>query len=642
MTASDPHGPTWYAATMVAAERRPSLTYDLDVDVCVIGGGLAGLTAAREVARRGWSVAVLEATRIASQASGSNGGVVAPGFSETIEAIVRRVGLKRAKEMWALSAGGVEYIRGLIRETAMPGVEPVDGRLVVRTVDDEDDLLRQVAMMRVDLGADVEAWPTVQVSEALSSPLYFQAMHMPTAFHIQPLNYALGLAAAAERAGARIFEETPAVAIDAAGIRKRVDTPNGRVRAQHIVLAGGVHLGAVFPVLAETVVPVASYLATTAPLGAKLSEAIRYTGAVSDTRRASNSYRVVSGDRLMWGGRITTRLSTPRRLARLLQRDIRAIFPQLEAVEISHAWSGVTSYAVHNMPQIGELSRGVWIAGAFGLHGLNTSTMAGDLIARAIVEDDDRWRLFSDYELVWAGGRLGRAVAQGVFWSMPLRDAAASGLARFRQVLQQRAAERSRQKAAAKVRSAADEAARKIVAESARFAAEEPANRPAETQVRRAQEPAGQVAEEGRRHVPQDLERLAPPRLPIAVPATWQRPVDREPPPLPGAGRRVAEAAAQLEAEEVTERLASALREADESSRHEVDSASPPAALDAADSAIAQLIQAIGPADGGPDVVADGASASAASEAISPDAFDQAAGPVDRDPQRASPRADDR
>ncbi len=668
MTETDPYGPTWYAASAVAAPGRPSLTYDLDVEVCVIGGGLAGLTTAREVARRGWSVVVLEASRVAAQASGSNGGVVAPGFSETIEAIIQRVGLRHAKELWALSAGGVEYIRGLIRETAMPGVEPVDGRLVVRTINDEDDLLRQVAMMRVDLGADVEAWPTVQVREALSSPLYFQAMHMPTAFHIHPLNYALGLAASAEQAGARIFEETPATAIDTAGVRKRVDTPNGRVRAAHIVLAGGVDLGAVFPVLAETVVPVASYLATTAPLGAKLSEAIRYAGAVADARRAGNSYRVVAGERLMWGGRITTRTSTPRRLARLMQHDITTVFPQLEAVEIAHAWSGVTGYAVHNMPQIGELSRGVWITGAFGLHGLNTSTMAGDLIARAIVEDDDRWRLFSDYELVWAGGRLGRAVAQAVFWSMPARDAAAAGVARLREALRQRAAERARQKATGQVRRAAEDAERKTAREAARLAAEDAAQRLAATRRQEAEE-AARLADadarqadadarqaaaeaqqaaaeawkiaEARRQAAEDAERRSAGRAAFAAAeASLQRLAGRQSDSSPGADRRVAEAQAQFEAEEVTERLASALREADAASPDRGEGGSAPAALEAADSAIAQLIAAIGPAGGGPGT-ADGAAGQTVDAGLGNAAMPHPV-PVRPDPQRRAPDADER
>src|SRR5437660_10342738 len=110
------YGDSWYAATMVDTPRRPALYSDLDVDVCVVGGGLAGLTTARELARRGWSVAVLEAQRLARSASGRNAGFVSPGFAERLEAIVERVGMRRAKELWALSVAGVDYVREAIRD----------------------------------------------------------------------------------------------------------------------------------------------------------------------------------------------------------------------------------------------------------------------------------------------------------------------------------------------------------------------------------------------------------------------------------------------------------------------------------------------------------------------------------------------
>jgi glycine/D-amino acid oxidase-like deaminating enzyme len=438
-TEQTPWGATWYAATMVEAPQRTALAGDVDVDVCVIGAGLAGLTAARELARRGWSVAVLEAQRVAWNASGRNAGLVAPGFAERLEAIVERLGLRRAKELWALSTAGVDYVRATIRETEMPGVEPVLGWLTVRRTDDEEAVLRLVAMLRVDFGVNAEACPTEEVREVLRTSVYYQAVHMPEAFHVHALNYAFGLASAAERAGARIYEESPAVGLDVLGVRKRVETPNGRVRANHIVLAGGPHLGEVFPRIAGTVVPVASYVATTAPFGEQLAQAITYPGVITDTRRAGDYYRVIGGDRLMWGGRITSRPSPPRRLPKLMRRDIVRVYPQLADVQIEYAWSGTMSYAVHKMPQIGELSPGVWLAGAFGGHGLNTTAMAGDLIARAIIERDDRWRLFSAYELVWAGGKIGPAAAQVFYWSMQLRDAIEERISHRRENARRRA-----------------------------------------------------------------------------------------------------------------------------------------------------------------------------------------------------------
>ncbi|MFL5052602.1 MAG: NAD(P)/FAD-dependent oxidoreductase, partial [Xanthobacteraceae bacterium] len=141
------YGPTWYAATAVAAPERSRLVYDVDVDACVIGGGLAGLTVARELARRGWSVALLEANRVAWNASSRNAGFVAPGFAERLDRIVERVGLERTRELWVLSAGGVDYIRSTIRETAMAGVSPVDGRLTVQRFDSEERLFAQADLI---------------------------------------------------------------------------------------------------------------------------------------------------------------------------------------------------------------------------------------------------------------------------------------------------------------------------------------------------------------------------------------------------------------------------------------------------------------------------------------------------------------
>ena len=437
-------------------------------------------------------------------------------FPNAIDAIVERVGLPRAKELWALSDAGVEYMRRQIAESAMPGVLLRDGQLSVRRVDDEQALIDHAAMLRVDFGAEVEAWPTDQVREVLRSAHYFQALHSPKAFHIHPLNYALGLAAAAEKDGARIFENTAALALDPAGVRKRVATPHGVVRARHVVLAGSTGIGAVDAPIAATVLPVSTYVAVTAPIGEKLFESVRYTGAISDTRRAGDYYRIVSDDRLMWGGRISMRASTPWRLKAALRSDILKVYPQLGAVEIDYAWSGVMAYAVHKMPQIGELAQGYWLASAFGGHGLNTTAMAGEMIARAIMEGDDRWRLFSPYELVWAGGRSGRAAAQTMFWSLRARDALKEKLARYRDRARREAdarqiryeAERAMRKAEAE-RMRSEEEARRIAEQEARRLAAEEAGRAAKERAHQAAEEVRLAAEDAARAAAEDAARAA-------------------------------------------------------------------------------------------------------------------------------------
>jgi glycine/D-amino acid oxidase-like deaminating enzyme len=508
MTAAEsPNGSTWYAWTMVAAPERAPIAYDLDVDVCVIGGGLAGLTVAREVALRGWSVALLEAERIAWSASGRNGGMVLPGFSQRPERIVERVGLERAKALWTLSLDGVDYVRDTIEETAMPGVDPVDGWLYVQRAEGIEHAEAAAALIGDTLGSEVEIWDIERVRAVLKSELYFQALHFPDAFHIHPLNYALGLAASAEKAGARIFERTRALNIDPDGVRKRVETTGARVRAHHVVLAGSTNLAPLFPLVSEAVLPVVSCIATTAPLGDRLREAVDYSGSVSDARGVPGYFRVVDGDRLMWGGRVAAGGATPEGIARAMQRQIGKAFPQLGAVEIAHTWSGTMGFAMHRMPLIGEVSPGLWVATAFGGHGINTSAMAGDLIARAIIDGDERWRLFASYDLVWAAGRLGLAARRATTWFMQARDWVDERIARRRYNARMRW-----ERIAAGV---ADEAKRNVAAEAARISAQRIERRHAEAARLIAEEAAQRAAAEAARIL--EAERRAAEAVQLAA-----------------------------------------------------------------------------------------------------------------------------
>jgi glycine/D-amino acid oxidase-like deaminating enzyme len=424
--ASEIYGDSWYAATMVDAPRRPALYSDLDVDVCVIGGGLAGLTTARELARKGWSVVLLEAGRLAAKASGRNTGFVLPGFGADADKLIARVGFERTKDLWALAQAGLDYVRDTIHAEHAPGVDAEDGWLYVSKRDDGDEFVKDVALLG-ELGCDIEGWSTERVREVLRSERYFYAINYLRALAIHPLNYALALAAAAERDGARIFENTPALSIDPSGVRKRIVTPGARLRAN-------IGLKSLMPRLAATMVPLATYVIATAPLGNRLAEAVRYRGGVSDTDAADNHYRIVGGDRLMLSGRATTWARNPRRYLGALKADIKHTYPQLGDVEIDYAWAGTLGITVHRMPQIGEVGPGVWLASGFGGHGLNTTAMGGNLIARAIVDGDQTWRQFTPFELVWAGGVIGRAAGQIRVWVKRLRAAVEERRARAREL----------------------------------------------------------------------------------------------------------------------------------------------------------------------------------------------------------------
>jgi gamma-glutamylputrescine oxidase len=443
------YGATWYCGVTPLPPPRTPLNYDLDLDVCVIGGGLAGLTVAREVARRGWSVAVMEARRIAWNASGRNSGCVLPGYSAQIEKIIERVGLPAAKALWELSQSGVQYVRETIAEIGDTGIIEGKGFLDVFKKPDADRAMTRVKLLEQEMGIAAESWPMERVRNALGAGSYFEAIYFPQAFQINPLAYALGLGNAAERAGVRIFENTRAVAFDPAGVRKRIETPQGRVRAGHVVLAGNVHLGSVAQRLADTLVPITAFTGVTQPLGERLAEAIAFRGAVGSSQHSNDHYRIVGGDRLLWTGSASV---APRSewTQRWLEGRLRATYPRFSPVQFEYFWPAEMGLAVHRMPQIGEVQPGIWLASAFGGQGLNTSAMAGELIARAIVQGDDTWRRFLPFELVWAGGPVGRTVVRAAAWWRHQSEAVATLAMRQREEMRRKRQERKRNAALAK------------------------------------------------------------------------------------------------------------------------------------------------------------------------------------------------
>ncbi len=411
---------------------RSRLSFDLDVDIAVVGAGLAGLTVALEAARLGASVAVLEGRNVGWNASGHQLGTVMPGYALPIDELIARVGFEDARELWSLSKQGAELVRANASEDLIPGIAISEGALEVSNVDVGDQLISRLQMLGEDFETDVEGWQVDRVRAELKTDRYFHGVYYPNAFQIDGRRYIHGLAALARRAGARIFEDTPVVSVDPSGIRKRIVTPSARLRASHIVLAGNVHLGATLRRLSETLLPVWRYTAVTAPLGERLTEAITFKGSVTDTDGIDH-FRIVDGDRLMWAGPETTWAARPERFAPAIARRIHKIFPQLGRPEIAEVWGGAAGHTVHGMPQIGQLRRGLWVTSGFGRQGLNTSAIAGQLIARSILWGDERWRLFSPFELVWAGGTTGRVA--GYFIGMWNRgsSAAAGALARYRE-----------------------------------------------------------------------------------------------------------------------------------------------------------------------------------------------------------------
>ncbi|MDB5418946.1 MAG: FAD-binding oxidoreductase [Phenylobacterium sp.] len=418
-----PYVETYYGPAAGAEVQRPALRRPLEADVCVVGGGLAGLTAALELARRGRKVCLLEAERIAWGASGRNGGFVSPGYSASHKTIERQVGPDDAKSLHRLSIEGAAAVAANLDGLGVADADRVDGILSTSRYEATAELQARRDWLEREFNYRLEFRTRAQMQEVLASPRYFQGLYNPQGFHLNPLNYARALAREIERLGGELFEASPARALARDGASGVVSTSGGQVRAKDVVIACGGYTGALAPRLRRSYLPIATYVMLTKPDKALISHAIRTTAAIGDGRRAGDYYRLVDGgERILWGGKITTRRTEPRRLARLLHESMVSTYPQLADLPVDIAWSGLMAYARHLMPQIGQLDEGLWCCTAFGGHGLNTTAIGGQLVAEAIAGDSDRYRLFERFGLTWNGGLAGRGAVQAAYWAMQATD----------------------------------------------------------------------------------------------------------------------------------------------------------------------------------------------------------------------------
>jgi gamma-glutamylputrescine oxidase len=409
---------SWYEATAKRGEVLSALTSKIDADVCVVGAGFAGLTTALELAKRGQSVVLLEAGRVAGGASGRNGGFVSNGFALGVEDVAKRVGMQQAHMLYDLSRLGTDYVRQTIA-THDPALKQGDGLRVCMRHDDNGGLHDYGRTLQKEFGEDVALASADDTRSVLDTQRYFSSLVFPRAFHIHPLRYGLLLLRLCLEAGVKVFENSKAISVGAKGAAVVIRANTGSVEAKHVVYCVSSLDRSLHPPTGRAILPVSTYVAVTEPLEQSV---IRTTEAIADTRRAGDYYRVVEGNRILWGGRITTRISEPARLAEAMRGDMLSIFPKLGKPKIDFAWPGLMAYALHKMPLIGRDQEGHWFATGFGGHGLNTTAMAGVLLAQAIAEGDQTYQQFGAFKPQWAFGPLGRVGVQATYWKMQLRD----------------------------------------------------------------------------------------------------------------------------------------------------------------------------------------------------------------------------
>ena len=413
---------SYYRATVTDSPTRPAPAGRAEARVCIVGGGFAGLNTALGLAERGVrDVVLLEADAVGHGASGRNGGFVFGGFSRGEEALLRELGPRRAGALYNGTVDAMELIRRRARALDCDVTEA--GVIWANWFRDPEVLRSRQRLLADHYGMEWEWLPRAELRRRLHTERYCDALFERQGFHFHPLKYAAGLARTASAAGVTVHERSPAVSLDRLGAKWRVRTPEGEVEAGQVVLACGGYLAGLRSQVDAGVMPIATYVMVTEPLGARMDEVMSTRAAVYDTRFAFDYYRPLPDTRLLWGGRISVMDRSPDAVKRLLYRDLLKVFPQLDGVRIDHAWSGLMSYARHQMPQIGLIDEGLWLAQAFGGHGVAPTTFAGEVVASAIAEGDTRWREFSDYGLVSALKPAGFVGAQLSYWWAEAKDA---------------------------------------------------------------------------------------------------------------------------------------------------------------------------------------------------------------------------
>lgn len=418
---------SYYESTLGPRPPAQPLQGRIDAEVCIVGAGFAGLATALGLIERGTRDAVvLEAQRVGFGASGRNGGFVFGGYSLDCADLLAQLGPQRARACYGLTRCAVDLIRRRIRTHQIDCDIVEGGALLANWFDDEALLLKQQRLMADHFGVQWQLIRKAELDAHVRSDRYFGALLEPDAFHFHPLKYALGEARAVVAGGGRIHEASPVRSITRQGGGFTIATDQGSVQARHVVVAGGGYLKGLVPAIERAMLPIATYVMVTEPLGSLLHELVPSRAAIYDTRFAFDYYRALADTRLLWGGRIHVRDRRSEDIAGFLKRDMLRVYPQLAGAKVDFAWSGMMSYARHKMPQIGRLAEGdaggAWYALSFGGHGVAPTTVAGEALAAAIAEGRPIPDGFQPYGLPRTFGPLGLAAAQATYSWFEFKD----------------------------------------------------------------------------------------------------------------------------------------------------------------------------------------------------------------------------
>lgn len=394
-TAHYPH--TYYSDSVELPSESSPLRGSARADVCVVGGGIAGCSAALALAERGYSVVLLEAHRIGWGASGRSGGQVLPGLALDQDALQRLAGAADARRLWQLSVEAVALVRERIGRHHI-ACEWTAGHLTAAIKQRQWRSLQDWQRRLVgDYGYEgTELLEGAALRAAVNSERYLGGLWDPHSGHLHPLRYTLGLAHAARERGARIHEASVANHYGRGGDALQVRTSAGEVRCGQLLFAGNAWLGATVPALARKLVPIRASMLATEPLGAARAQGlIPSNAAVSDTNWVLDYFRRSSDHRLLFGGPLSYSGMSLRAIGAAGTRRMLRVFPQLAGVRTDCVWDCLLDLTASRAPQFGRLAPDVYYLQGFSGHGLALAGLAGTLLAAAIAGDAERFDVFA-------------------------------------------------------------------------------------------------------------------------------------------------------------------------------------------------------------------------------------------------------